>query len=66
MAGEHEQVWAELLALAAQVRAEAVYADALGVARETIRRARYTIETLIPRLEAIGYRFGYDWLAEDE
>lgn len=55
--GEHEQVWAELLALGEQVREEPLYSDALAVAHETMRRVRYNIELLIPRLKAIGYHF---------
>lgn len=65
-AGEHEQVWDELVALGARVRDEPVYGDALAVARETMRRARHNIVALIPRLEALGYHLGYDWLDEDE
>jgi hypothetical protein len=53
-AGEHEQVWAELYALGTAVREEPLYGDALAVARETMRRARYNIETLIPRLQTLG------------
>jgi hypothetical protein len=49
LVGEHEQVWAELVALGEAVRDEPVYSDALVVARETMRRARWNIETLIPR-----------------
>jgi hypothetical protein len=64
--GEHEQVWAELLALGDQVRAEPLYSDARAVARETMRRVRRNIEALIPRLESIGYKFGYDWLQEHD
>lgn len=59
LAGEYEQVWAELQTLGAAVREEPVYADALAVARETMRRARANIETLIERLLALGYQFGY-------
>ena len=62
--GEREQVWAELVALGDQARSELVYSDALAVARETMRRVRRNIEMLIPRLEAIGYKFGYDRLPE--
>lgn len=65
-AGEYEQVWDELMALGGRVRDDWVYAEALSVARATMRRARHNIETLIPRLEAVGYHLGYDWLAEDE
>ncbi len=60
-AGEHEQVWAELQALGAAVREEPLYTDAITVARETMRRARRNIKVLIPRLDAIGYQFGYAW-----
>ena len=40
-------------------------ADALAVARETMRRARHNIATLLPRLTEHGYRFGYAWILED-
>src|SRR5258706_338641 len=62
LAGEHEQVWAELTALGAVVREEPLYHDALAVARETMRRARYNIELLVARLRAVDFRFGpYEW-----
>jgi hypothetical protein len=60
-AGEHEQVWAELTALGVAVREPPLYDDAWSVAQETMRRVRHNIEILIPRLEALGYTFGYDW-----
>lgn len=60
--GEYEQVWAELLALGERVREEPLYSDALAVARETMRRVRYNIELLVPRLKDIGYQFGCYWL----
>ena len=60
--GECEQVWAELQALGERVREEPYYSDALAVADETMRRVRHNIELLLPRLEASGYRFGYDWM----
>ena len=56
-AGEHERVWAELVAMGEAVRHEPVYTDALAVARETMRRAQANVETLIDRLHARGYRF---------
>ncbi len=61
LAGEHEQVWAELTALGAAVREEPLVRDALAVARETMRRARHNIEVLMTRLRALGYQFGYAW-----
>src|SRR5260221_13151377 len=58
--GEYEPVWNELQALGPAVRQEPVYSDALAVARETMGRARHTIEELIQRLIRIGFVFGYD------
>jgi hypothetical protein len=55
--GEHEAVWADLLALGKGVHQEPDYSDALAVARETMSRSRTNIETLIVRLDEIGYRF---------
>jgi len=66
LAGEHERVWAELVALGPAVRDESIYTDARAVAHETMRRVRYNIETFIPRLVAIGYQFGYGWLRPGE
>lgn len=54
---EREAVWADLLTLGNGVHEEPVYSDALAVARETVSRARTNIETLIVRLDQIGYRF---------
>lgn len=62
VSGEYEQVWDELVALGVAVRQEPLHADALAVARETMRRARANIDRLIPRLVRIGYLFGYGWL----
>lgn len=58
--GEHEDVWNELVKLGESVRQEPTYADALAVARETMRRVRANIEILIQRLIHIGFVFGYD------
>jgi hypothetical protein len=58
-AGECEQVWAELLALRGKVREEAVLADAVAVARETMRRCRINIERFVSRLRELGYEFQY-------
>lgn len=57
IAGEHKQVWAELVAFGPAVRDEPVYADARAVAHETMRRVRHNIETLIPRLVETGFHF---------
>ena len=58
-AGEHEAVWAELLALGAKVREEPLAADARAVAEETMRRVRLNVETIVERLRGIGYEFAY-------
>jgi len=55
--GERIEVWSDLIALGAAVRREPVYADAVAVARETMTRARQNVETLITRLDGIGYEF---------
>jgi hypothetical protein len=61
LSGEHEQVWADLVALGPDIYEGPVYEDALAVAHETMRRVRTNLEILIPRLVAIGYQFGYGW-----
>lgn len=58
-AGEHEQVWAELLYHGPNVRQEPLYSEALDVARETMMRAKANVEVLRHRLDRIGYRFAY-------
>jgi hypothetical protein len=49
--GECQQVWSELIASGAAIRDEPLPTDAVAVARETMRRARLNIETLIGRLD---------------
>src|SRR5436309_3059403 len=44
--GEHEAVWAELLALGEQVRSEPLYSEARAVAGETMTRGRRNLELL--------------------
>jgi hypothetical protein len=65
--GDYVEVWEELVALGADVCdvSSPVAADALAVARETMRRARYNIVLLLRRLYEVGYRFGYSWCTED-
>lgn len=55
--GEHEQVWRDLEKLGARVRDEQFLADAEAVARETMKRVRDNAETLVTRLEKLGYQF---------
>ncbi len=56
--GYHQEVYDELLAMHEGVFGEDIYEDALLVARAIMRRVRYNIELLIPRLHEIGYQFG--------
>lgn len=56
-AGEHEAVWAEMVALGGEVRKAPYADDAWAVARETMRRARHNVELIIRRLDQLGYRF---------
>jgi hypothetical protein len=57
-------VWDELVALGEGVREEPVFADAVAVADETVRRAHSNAEILIPRLAAKGYQFSDRTLEE--
>jgi hypothetical protein len=64
VAGEHEVVWAEMVAVGASIvdRAD-LLREAEAVADETMRRVRQNIDVLEGRLRAAGYRFAAD---EDE
>jgi hypothetical protein len=53
-------VWDELRALGPIPRDTPLRAEALEVARETMRRVRLNILTLIERLQTFGYVFGYE------
>jgi hypothetical protein len=57
-AGDHDAVWAELVALGDAVRRDPHAADALAVACETMRRVDLNVRTLVERLRTMGYRFG--------
>ena len=56
-AGERVEVWDDLTGLGDGVRHALYFEDAAAVATETMRRGRQNVETLIRRLEAVGYRF---------
>jgi hypothetical protein len=60
MAGDHQQVWADLVALGADVRTDPHAADALAVAYETMRRVEANVRTLVQRLTAMHYTFTTD------
>jgi hypothetical protein len=60
MAGEHRQVWKELVALGPAVREDSHAADALAVAYETMQRVDTNVRTLVQRLVAMNYVFAPD------
>lgn len=58
--GNEAEVWDRLCAVGS--RRDPILSEALRwVAMEAMRRARRNIERLIPRWEARGHKFGYDW-----
>lgn len=57
LAGEHEAVWTDLVALGEKVRTDEHAADALAVAYETMHRVEQNVRTLAGRLRGIGYSF---------
>ena len=59
-AGEHADVWAELVALGPAVREEPARSAAETVAAETMQRVRANVETLTDRLREAGYEFAVD------
>lgn len=65
MAGDHQKVWADLVALGAEVRADPHAADALAVAYETMRRVEANVRTLVQRLTAMNYTFTTDAARHD-
>ena len=56
LAGEHEQVWKDLIAIGPAALDEAHAADALAVAYETMHRVEHNVRTLADRLKAMSYR----------
>lgn len=56
--GEHEEVWAELVALGDAVRLEPLFSDAQDVARETMLRVRENAPMVIDHLMELGFVFG--------
>ncbi len=55
--GEREEAWARMQQAGPDIRRGSELADALAVARETMRRVRQNIETLIERLRKLDYQF---------
>jgi len=58
LAGEHEAVWRDLLALGAAVRDDPHAADALAVAYETMSRVEANVRTISGRLTQLGFSTG--------
>lgn len=56
-AGEYEAVWADMMALGARVRQREYFDDAYAVARETMRRARFNVESIVRKLDKMEYSF---------
>ncbi len=59
LAGEHEQVWRDLIALGEAALGDAHAADALAVAYETMHRVEANVRVIAERLRSVGYRFVY-------
>jgi hypothetical protein len=59
-AGEHVQVWTELVALGPAIREEPLLSDAQAVAQEMMRRADHNVGLIVQRLRELGYRFVSD------
>ncbi len=57
LAGEHTQVWNELVAAGDEVRRDPLAGDALAVAYEAMQRVDENVRRLVQRLTALGYRF---------
>jgi hypothetical protein len=56
-AGEREKVWKELVELGGAALGEKHAPDALAVAYETMERVLRNIQTLVQRLQSVGYKF---------
>ena len=53
--GDYVQVWQDLSKHSwRDIEQEPLYSDALGVARETMRRVHYNLLTMIERLPKVG------------
>jgi hypothetical protein len=65
-AGQHQEVWNELVQLGPAVFEDRFHAEALAVARAMMRRVRLNIETLIQKLLQRGFVFGYDFRLQEQ
>ena len=57
LAGEHEQVWTDLVTLGPDIRKPRYKSEALEVARETMRRVEANVRTVVARLQMLNYTF---------
>jgi hypothetical protein len=55
--GAYSEVWDELRRLGGDVRQAGTIEDATAVTRETVRRAKLNLATVVQRLTALGYAF---------
>lgn len=55
--GESAAVWAEMRDLGPEIRSERLWRHASAVATETMIRVGKNIDTVVARLQALGYRF---------
>lgn len=59
VAGEHQEVWQDLLGFEGKVHDEPLHSQAYIVIYETMQRARYNVATLGTRLQALDYQFAF-------
>jgi hypothetical protein len=69
LAGDHEAVWKDLVALGYEAQSGREAADALAVAYETMERVAHNVRTIAERLQAINYEFVFlgsrsSWLSQ--
>jgi len=69
-AGEHLPVWRDIndipwYSLQHDPSYMDTLADVIQVVRETMARVKQNINLLIPRLQSLGYEFGYGWVGLD-
>jgi hypothetical protein len=55
--GDRETVWSEMTELGPDIRKPVYFDDAWAIARETMRRARHNVESIIRRLDELHYNF---------
>lgn len=70
-AGEYLPVWRDIkdipwYSLQEKHAYTETLADVMQVVRETMARVKHNIDLLIPRLQSLGYEFGYGWVGLDD